>query len=139
MGSILNNVLAVSLGLVVLVVVASSILLPQFSTSWRYCQAREWKCADGGTTTNCTTPYATSNTTQVVLNATGSATSHTELGLTESVETDDCSNHTNVDNFCLNCDTAGGYRSATQGLLLLGLVLGLMGLGIKFILPKVYR
>ena len=120
-----KNITAVALGLALVFIITSSILLPQFSSAWRYCQARQWVATQGGVMTNCTTPYQTANTTFV--DTTG--TSHTEGGLASPLNSD---TGVGVDRFCLNCSTAGGYRTTVQGVLLLVLVLFLVAIGLRY-------
>ena len=121
----IQDMIAVSIGLVIVFVISSSILLPQFSTAWKYCQAREWVATQGGVLTNCTTPYTTANTSFV--DTTGGT--HTESGLTSPINAD---TGAPVDAFCLNCSTLGGYRTTVQGLVLLLLVLFLVAIGLRF-------
>lgn len=124
MAGILNRALAIGIGLMILFLIASTLIMPNFSTAWRYCQAREWVGADGGTLTNCTTPYQNANTT-FVDNGTGI---HTENGRTDPVASD----NTEANSFCLNCSVAGGYRPTVQGLVVLAMVLGFVAFAIYF-------
>lgn len=121
---LLTKAVGVGIGLLILFLLFSTLIMPQFSTAWRYCQGREWVGATGGTLTNCTTPYQNSNTSYV--NPAGAT--HTESGQTDPVVTDNDA----ADQFCLNCATVGGYRATNQGLTLLILVMGLIGFALRF-------
>ena len=120
-----QEMIAISIGLVIVFIIGSSILMPQFSSAWKFCQAREWVATQGGVMTNCTTPYQTANTSFV--DTTGGT--HTEGGLASPINAD---TGVPVDAFCLNCSTLGGYRGTVQGLVLLLLVLFLIGVGMRF-------
>lgn len=120
--SVVNKLIYGGIALALLFILASTVMLPYFSTAWRYCQALQWVGAHGSSYTNCTVPYQTSNTSAV------SGTSHTENGITSPVATDSG----NSDEFCLNCATQGGYRTTVQGLSVLILVIGLIAFGLHF-------
>jgi len=110
--------------LLLLFLLGSTLILPNFSKAWRFCQAKEWVGAHSGTLTNCTTPYENSNTSYVD----PAGTSHIEEGETSPLAADNL----NADQFCLNCKTPGGYRTTVQGLTLLALVLAIIGIALLF-------
>lgn len=130
MSSILDKIIlgAVALGLAFVII--SSLILPYFSSAYRYCQALQWEGAEGSVYTNCSNRYQDAFNTSFVDTVTRS---HTEGGITSPVEAD-TGNAT--DPFCLNCETLGGYRVPMQGMVLLVLVLAIVGFGVYF-MPKV--
>jgi hypothetical protein len=107
-------------------VLLATMILPQFSLAWRFCQARAWYVANGSYT-NCSARYSV-NSTPVTTNDT-----HTENGETIPFGDGDFDNPTGVREYCQNCDTAGGYRQTNQGLLLLVLVIGLVGIAVAYL------
>jgi len=113
----------------VAMVLLATLILPQFSSSYRYCQARTWQGAVGNVYTNCTNRYQDAFNTSFVDASSGT---HTENGATDPVTTDNA----NAESFCLDCTTLGGYRTTMQGITLLVFVLAIIGFGIYFI-PKV--
>ncbi len=127
---VLNKIVYGTVGLLLLFLMASSVFMPFFSSSWRYCQARQWNCGVAGVYTNCTSRYQDPFNTTVVDPSTGT---HTEGGLTDPVDTD--TTQAACTHYCLNCETAGGYRTSAQGLLLLVLVIALIGFGVRY-LPR---
>ena len=127
MAGFIDKAVSYGVGLLIVFLLTATIILPQFSTAWRYCQAKEWVGAEGGTNTNCTTPYRTANTTMVD----HTADTHTEAGDTSPVADDNGL----ADNFCLNCATLGGYRTTVQGLAVLALAMAFIGFAIYFF-PK---
>lgn len=128
---VLDRAVAYSVGLLVLFLLGSTLIMPQFSKAWKYCQALQWNPDEGGALgANCTTPYTNTNSTPVV----NETTKHTEEGDTWPVDQDSTAIE-GVDYYCLNCDTPGGYRTTVQGLVILVLSLALIGFAIKF-LPK---
>lgn len=132
MAGIVDKAVGISIGLLILFLFATTLILPQFSSSYRYCQGLEWKGAAGDVYTNCTARYQEEfNETEVAQRAAGATGSHTENGVTSPVDDDAI----NVTSYCLNCETAGGYRTANQGLNLLILTLALVGFALIF-LPK---
>lgn len=127
MGSLLK-LIGYGVGLLVLFILVSTLVLPQFDDAWRYCQALEWVAIQGGTMTNCSTPYKASNESTVL----NTSSTHTEDGITSPVDTD---TDAGIDEFCLNCATEGGYRDSVQGILLLALVVGAIAFGLYFFRP----
>lgn len=125
MAGILEKALAVGIGMMLLFILASTLIMPQFSKAWRYCQAKEWVGTQGGVLTNCTTPYQTANTTFVD----NTTATHTEDGETNPRDTD---TDGGTNRFCLNCKTLGGYRTTVQGLVVLVLMLALITFGLHF-------
>lgn len=129
MAGILDKAIAYSVGLLLLFLLASTLILPNFSKAWRFCQAKQWNPDDGGLLgANCTTPYTNANTSAVT------GTPHTEDGETVPAEVD-IDPYESIDVYCLNCETLGGYRTTVQGLVLLALALALIGFAMIF-LPK---
>lgn len=134
--SSIKRAVAVGVALGIIFILAANLILPYFSSSYRYCQDLRWEGATGNVYTNCTNRYQDAfNTSYVacVYETIGDVcVSHTENGITSPIN----NNATNISSYCLNCLTAGGYRIATRGLVLLVLVLGLIGFGIYF-LPRI--
>lgn len=128
MASSINKAIAVGIGLVLLFIMASTMIMPFFKQSWQYCQDMVWEGAQGGTLTNCTRVIENSNTTAVMV---AGNISHTEGGYPAARVAADA-NYLFTNQFCLNCNVAGGYRTTSQGLTLLVLVIGLVGFAVYF-------
>jgi len=128
MAGILDKSVAYGVGLLILFLLGSTLIMPHFSSAWKYCQAREWNPDMGGLLgANCSIPYTNANTSAVT------ASPHTEGGLTSPVE----EAGENVDVYCLNCERPGGYRTTVQGLTVLALALGLIGFALYFFPKKI--
>lgn len=128
MAGILDKSITYGIALLVVFLLASTIVMPQFSNAWRYCQNRQWNPdhanAQGA---NCTNLYQNATNDSAI----SGVSEFTMNGLTSNVE----DGGENVAYYCLNCDVAGGYRTTIQGLAVLTLVMGLIGFAIYF-LPK---
>ncbi len=101
-----------TIALAILFLLFSTIIMPQFSSSYRYAQALCWD----NTTANCDYSPVT-NLTEVLVgtNCTG--------------QMEDSSNTA----WCQRVLTAGDYRATNQGIVLLVLVIALIGFGVMFI------
>ena len=114
-----------AIGLVILFLLASTLIIPQFSNAWRFCSNKQWEGATGGVYTNCSSRYQDAfNQTSVLADS----THHTEEGETNPVNADSL----NSTQYCLNCSVQGGFRSTVQGLVLLIMVLGLIAFGLRY-------
>lgn len=131
MAGYINKSVQYGIALVIVFLLASTLILPQFSNAWRYCQAKEWVGTHGGTQTNCTVPYTAANTSAVA----PAGGTHTEGGETNAVDTDTVG----TDIYCLNCNTEGGYRSTVQGLTFLMLALGFIYFAVNFIPSRRFK
>lgn len=129
--NILNKIVAGTVALALIYVIVASLVLPYFSSSYRYCQALQWEGAEGNVYTNCTNRYQDEFNTTFLSCFGTTCTTHTENGKTSPVRT----TAVNLTSYCLNCATLGGYRGAMQGIVLLILVLGLVGFGV-YMMPK---
>ena len=132
MTSPMRKVLAVGLGLLILFVLASSIWLDFFATSYEYGMGTEPCNKDGCTSTD--TAFKNEYCTQ----ASGSFTACTSCNATAGYETflDSCHSLIawNNNTHCNGC-TSFGYRTTSRGLLLAIFVLA--GVGIALVLFKV--
>jgi hypothetical protein len=116
-----------AIALAILFIFTATIILPNFATTYNFCQIPQWKSANGGVTTNCTSPMLSGTNTSLCT----PGSTYTQGGFTANVESNN-----GADSFCLNCNTPGTYRSLNQGVLLLTLVVGIIGFGIYFIKVK---
>lgn len=119
--SIVKGVIA----LTVLFLLMATIVLPQFANTYNYCQNPAWKPdnSSDGTYTNCSSR---------VQDAYNSTPTPSDYPITEDT-TDD---HLNYTKLCLNCDTAGAYRTTIQGLAVLLIVIGVIGFAVYFLRRK---
>lgn len=95
--------------LAIIFVLLGNLIMPQFSTAWRYAQDLCWT----NVTASC--DYDTTVNTTVITNAntcTGSGYAQGDL--------------------CQAVQTAGGYRVANQGLMILILIIALIGFALTF-------
>ena len=123
---LVNTLVMGAIGLTVLFLLASTLILPYFSTAYRFCSNKQWEGATGGVYTNCSNRYQDAfNQTPVP----ASGGYHTENGETNPVDSDSL----NSTQFCLNCSVLGGYRTTIQGLTVLVLVLALIFFGVKYL------
>lgn len=123
------------LGIAVVFVLVASITMTYFSRSWRYCQDVRWVGADAEATTNCTRRYGDGFNTSYVdaENDTYSTYLHTEDGQTWPVDP----TAKNASAYCLNCQTAGGYRVTNQGLMVLIFALFAIAVGYPYIRTRI--
>jgi len=129
MTSIWNGVIYGAVALAVLFLLLPTVILPYFSTAYSFCQHQKWY---GANTTlgvanlaNCTNVITSYNTSKI--------TPGVDY-LNNPVSLDSYNN----DNFCLNCDTAGGFRAPSQGIMILILFMALISAAIYFI-PKIRK
>jgi len=118
MSNIINRVIYGGIGLVMLFLLSSTLILPQLDGAMdRSCSSITWRCADGGVKTNCTYDMGTNTTS-----------TPTDYPIIETTAGD----HVWCSEQCLSCDDSGGFRTTTQGLLLLVIVIGLIGFAVYF-------
>lgn len=128
----LKNIVYGAVAILILFILASTIMLPEFRKSWQYCQNPRWRADNQSVGTNCTNEIAFNNTP-----ITSAGTWTADDGKSYVCGGDqDCTTATS--RFCVNCDTLGGYRTSTQGLVLLILVMGIVGIAVAFI-PKLRK
>jgi len=112
----------------------ATLIIPQFSSSYAYCEELQWNCDADRSFSNCTSRRQEQRNTSVVKEG-----SHTQDGVTTKVDSTCQTNATagggGAPYYCLNCETLGGYRSTVQGLALIVIAIGLIGFGLYF-LPK---
>lgn len=126
--NILNKSLAIGIGLLVLFLLGSTLIMPQFSSAWRYCQEVKWTGANAGVTTNCTYDDDPAHFNNSMINVSTTYTyTRSGVGTYDIDATAD-----GASSLCLGCLTAGGWRTSTQGLLLLVLVAALVTFALYF-------
>jgi len=109
------------------------LVIPQFHDTYSYCQQLQWNCDDDKSFTNCSSRYQDGRNRSVITNA----GTFTQDGQTVQVDSACLPNATagGASSYCLNCEELGGYRTTTQGLGLLVIALGFVGIALYF-LPK---
>lgn len=119
--SIIQRVIAVGIAMAVLFVMLGTVVLPFFQDTYSKatCQNPAWNCANAGAYTNCT------NRIQDAYNTTPLPTDYPIVESTAG-DTTWCSH------LCLDCETAGSYRTTAQGLLVLGLIVAVIGFAVYF-------
>ena len=112
----------IGIALAVLFIMLSTMVMPYFSTAFRYAQDVCWT----GTAANC--DYDTNTNSTVITNS----TAVTGTGL-YGVCAPTATNFATA--MCLHITTAGGYRSITQAVILLIFFFTILGFALRF-LPK---
>ena len=127
---VLDKSVSYGIGLLVLFLIGGVLVLPMFSDAYRYCQTVKWAGAHGTGTGNCTYDDVNFNTSEITAGSTGQ---HTESSLgTYDIEADH-----SADRYCLKCVTEGGWRTTTQGLVILVLVVGMIAFALYFFPKKI--
>ena len=127
MGNSFMGIVYGAVAILILVVLASALLLPEFGKSYGYCVAPVWKMDTDYSASNCSDGVTRGGNASAITAAGSYAANN---GITYPCTTD-C--NPDSANFCVNCDTRGGYRTSNQGLLLLVLVMALIGIGLTYI------
>lgn len=102
--------MALALGLLFLMI--PTVIMPSFSSSYRFAQVTCWT----NTTANC--DYDTT------VNTTPLTTSQVSCGASE---------YGAATSYCQRISTAGGYRTANQAIILLLLVVAMIGFAVYFV------
>lgn len=117
----ISKILYGGIGLTILFVLVSTVILPNFATTYNYCQNPAWKPdnSSSGVYTNCT------DRVQDAYNSTPSPTDY-------PITVDTAEDYRNYTNLCLNCDTRGGFSTTLKGITVFILVIAMIAFGVWF-------
>jgi hypothetical protein len=118
----IKTTVSVLVALTIFFLLASVVILPYFSSAYRYtCSAYQWKPAAGGVTTNCTTLIVSANDSALT-----AGSSYTQEGVNSPTAAGLASS------YCLDCTTQGS-RATSTGMVLFVLLIGFIFVAVTFL------